>query len=478
MKSFFEKFKEYCIKDTTRMVLLVLILIALYVVVNLWTETRNFAQIDLTKDKLYTLTDQSKNIAKSVDKDMTFYVWGYDENSTIIDLLKQYNAQNEKIKYKLVTADDLDNKEKYNFEDNLPAVIGEAEDGRRSYISNADLYEYDDGFNMVDLTEQKLTNSLYDLANKEKTKVYFLEGKSNYTLSEGLYYLGYYLSNEYYEVDSINMVSDPTIPEDCDVLALIGLSTDLSETEATNICEYIEKGGDMIIAVEPDSTNTNREYPNFQKVLDEYAISLPNKRVHESANNVIAGFNDIVFQADIASNHEITRLLYNYDAMQYTSKPILIGAGIIEMNSEKMLEDNITSTPILMSSSEATAENFVTSETETTDSNFVLGTAIQKMVESGEESRAVIFSTAVSFSDNSIDSSGIPMFMYNGDIALNSFAFSASRGELYSIRKTSKYTYYDPTEQQDRIVKVIIYLVPATIIVIGGFVWIWRRRLK
>ena len=67
MKGFFGKIKDYCIKDTTRTILLVAILVALYIVLNLWMQTINLAQIDLTKDKLYTLTDQSKNIAKKID---------------------------------------------------------------------------------------------------------------------------------------------------------------------------------------------------------------------------------------------------------------------------------------------------------------------------------------------------------------------------------------------------------------------------
>jgi len=70
LKGFFGKIKDYCIKDTTRTILLVAILVALYIVLNLWMQTINLAQIDLTKDKLYTLTDQSKNIAKKIDKEM------------------------------------------------------------------------------------------------------------------------------------------------------------------------------------------------------------------------------------------------------------------------------------------------------------------------------------------------------------------------------------------------------------------------
>lgn len=481
MKGFFGKIKDYCIKDTTRTILLVAILVALYIVLNLWMQTINLAQIDLTKDKLYTLTDQSKNIAKTIDKEMTFYIWGYTEDSSVVDLLKQYNAENSKIGYKIVKVEDIENKEKYGFEDNYPSIIGEASDGRTSYINDSDLYSYDANYNVVDLTEQKLTNAINNLAATEKTKVYFLEGKTNYTTASGLYYLTYALGEEYYDVQSLNMISDPTIPEDCDVLALMGLTSDLTEQEANNICQYIEKGGDMIISLDVDYKNTERNYPNFQRVLDEYAVSMPNKVVQESSSNTVAGFENIVIQAEVASDHEITRLMYNYDTnmgSRYSVKPILVASGIIELDTEKMSGTNTTATPIMMTSNSAKVGDIATNAIEDNDgSYYVLGAAVQKMVESGDESRAVIFAATSSFSDNTIDGTN-PMFAYNSNVIMNSFAFSSNRGELYSIRKSSKYTQYTPTEKQEDVVKVIIYVVPAVIAVIGVCVWVRRRRLK
>ena len=481
MKGFFGKIKDYCIKDTTRTILLVAILVALYIVLNLWMQTINLAQIDLTKDKLYTLTDQSKNIAKKIDKEMTFYVWGYTEESSVIDLLKQYNAENSKITYKLVKTDDIENKEKYGFEDNYPAIIGEATDGRTSYINDSDLYSYDANYNVDDLTEQKLTNAINNLSITEKTKVYFLEGKTNYTVSKGLQYLSNYLQQEFYDIASIDMVSDPTIPEDCDVLALMGLTSDLTEQEANNICQYIEKGGDMIISLDIDYTNVERNYPNFQKVLDEYSVSMPNKVVQESSSNTVAGFENIVIQAEVAADHEITRLMYNYDTNMnsgYSVKPILVASGIIELDTEKMSGTNSTATPIMMSSNSAKVANIATKTIEDNDgSYYVLGAAVQKMVESGDESRAVVFAATTSFSDNSLN--GVdPMFAYNSNIIMNSFAFTSNRGELYSIRKSSKYTQYTPTEKQEEVVKVIIYAVPVVIAAIGVCVWVHRRKLK
>ena len=381
--------------------------------------------------------------------------------------------------YEIVSTDDVEKIKKYAFETDYPEILGEAEDGRMAYISSSDLYTYDSNFNIVDLTEQKITNAIVNLSSTKSTKVYFLEGKSSYTIENGLYCLNEYLSNEYYEVGTINIVADPKIPEDCDVLAIMGLDSDLTETEASSICKYIEDGGDLIITNDIDSLNTERNYPNFQKVLDEYDISMPNKLVHESSSNTIAGYSDIVIQANIASDHEITRLLYNYTTSQSGNvKPIFLASGIINLDLESMFADNITSSSIVTSSTNATLTNLATEETERNDGTpYVLGAAIQKTVESGEESRLVIFATTSSFSDDTIDSQ-TPMFYYNANIILNSFAFASNRGELYSIRKSSQYTTYEPTEQQDQLVRIIISAIPVAIAVLGICVWFNRRKLK
>lgn len=466
--------KDFFIKDTSKMILLIAIVVALYLVINLWVNTINLAQIDLTTNKLHTLTEQSKNIAKNINKKMTFYVWGYTDSSTVVDLLKQYHAQNENIDYKIVATDNMELISQYGFEDNYPALVGVDDTGRTSYISNYDLYTYDDNYNTIDLAEQKLTNAIVNLSIDKSTKVYFIEGRTAYTISSGIYYLNKYLSDEFYEVATLNIVSTPTIPDDCDILAIMGVQTDFTDTETQAICNYIEKGGDVIIANDIDYVNTNLSLPNFQKILDEYAVSMPNKLVMDgSEKNQVSGYN-LVYQSEVSANHEITKVLYNSRSVT----PILVAPGMIELDTEKMATNNIIATPILTTSTEAYVANLSGQKLEESNNGYyVTAAAIQKTVESGEESRAVIFSSISSFSDNSLDGT-YPIIAYNKDIILNSFAFSANQGELYSIRKTQADTPFVVTDEKDKIVKIVIYTIPISIAIIGVCVWISRRKLK
>ena len=244
------------------------------------------------------------------------------------------------------------------------------------------------------------------------------------------------------------------------------------------ICNFIEKGGDILITNDINIDNPEATYSNFQKILDEYYITLPNKELNEAENMRIVNYSDYAI-ANIASDHEITRSLFNSSRFPY-----LLISGIIDQDSEKMLTNNIKSTPLLISSADAVAIDLATKETEDNEGiPYVLGVALQKTVESGDESRAVILASTTSFSDASIDN-GITLLINSGsggansDIILNSFAYVANKGELYSIRKSSQFTTYTPTEKQDRLVRILIYSIPAVIIVLGMSVWLNRRKLK
>ena len=69
------------------------------------------------------------------------------------------------------------------------------------------------------------------------------------------------------------------------------------------------------------------------------------------------------------------------------------------------------------------------------------------------------------------------VYMYNNeDVVLNSVAHLVERDDTIVIRKTDEVQTYSVTEQEDVIIKTIIFLVPVIIIVIGIGVWIYRRR--
>ncbi|MBR3152889.1 MAG: GldG family protein [Clostridia bacterium] len=466
------KFKEYCLKDTSKTIFLIIIIVGLYLLLNWGIRKIDLAQIDFTKDKLYTLSDTSKNAVKDLGHETTVYVWGYNEDSSLVDLLKQYRYENKNIDYKVISKDnDPELVEQYYLEDNYSEIIVKS-DLKTKYVYEEELFTYDENYNSVDITEQKLTNAILDVNMEEKPVVYFLSGKSNYSTESGMYYLGDSLSKELYEVKSLNLVSTGAVPEDCNILTIPSLTTDLTETEANAIIDYINKGGNMFI-MKDIRISDFKEFPNFQKVLDVYGLSMPNKYVVETEAYTVAGAYGYI-QGLVARDNEITRLIYNANIA-----PLLYYPGIIETaDSSKLSELKVSINKLVYSSSKAFAIDVESKEQK--EGEFTMGLSAEKIVSDGVTSKIVVISSAVSFSDAKDASIGLnaPMFVLdsNYNLAMNSFAYLSSRGEMYSIRKSSSSTKYMPTEAQDRYVRIAITVIPVVIIGIGFIVWFNRRK--
>ena len=160
MKKFIEKIKKsWLIKRTTTIIFMV-VLVALFIALTLFVNNLNLDPIDFTKEKLYTLTDTSKEQVKTVNQDVNIYFVGYTDTDSIVDLAKQYHNANEKINVEVVDSNSRpDLVEKYGIESGSNGVI--VESGNKSKIlSSQDFYTYNTAtYEQIDITEEKLTNS-------------------------------------------------------------------------------------------------------------------------------------------------------------------------------------------------------------------------------------------------------------------------------------------------------------------------------
>lgn len=121
---------------------------------------------------------------------------------------------------------------------------------------------------------------------------------------------------------------------------------------------------------------------------------------------------------------------------------------------------------------------------------FVVGAELEKTItEANEETgESALTSTLIIYGENYFISDyrlrqddqypAIQISTYNKDLVLNSLAYLSDREEDITARKSTGTVTYTATEQQDTIVRIIIFAVPSVIIIIGLIVWQKRRRKK
>ena len=159
MKNIIETLKKKWLRDTTKTIILVLILFVVFIGINILIQKLDLIDIDVTKNNLYTISDSSINQIKNIEDDVKIYLIGFDENTSLGDLLKQYNRENGKISYEVIEKiqDRVDIKNKYGLADETQVIIVEAKNQNKIILVD-ELYTYDyTTYSEIDISEEKIT---------------------------------------------------------------------------------------------------------------------------------------------------------------------------------------------------------------------------------------------------------------------------------------------------------------------------------
>lgn len=482
MKRFIEIIKKKWLRDTTKTMLLITILLVALLGINAGVQKLDLQDIDITQNKLYTLSEESKKQITNIETAIKIYVIGFEEDTSLTDLIKQYQKQNETISYEIVPSVEqrTDLKSKYGItSEDTQVIILEAND-RNKIISIDELYTYDyTTYQQIDISEQKITNAIVSLTIENKPVIYFLTGHNEYGITTHMTYLQAYLQNEVNEVQTLDLLVKDGIPEDASLLVIGSPQKDFTDHEVELIMNYSNQGGKLLWM--DDIGDTNSVYPNVQKILDFYGVSIEqgiileqdsNKIVLQTPNFIIPNIAVTNATKDIATDGGI----------------MLINAGRLKFAEDEKLEElKVTSTPILTTSEKALFRTEL-SNSQTTkissdeEGTYTIAAKQTKQVGDDKESELYIIANNLFVTDYaiSVGSNQMPaIYFYNNkDYILNTISELTNREDTITIRKDTGLITYTATEKQDTIIRSIIFGMPAIIILIGIIVWQMRRRKK
>ena len=125
MKKIIEIIKKKWLRDTFLTILLIAIIFAVYFLINWGVEKLNVSDIDLTKNKIYSLSESSNTKLKDVDKEVTIQLINMSNYNYLIDFANKYTQINKNIKIERI--DDIttrpDIMSKYNIESSDNKII-------------------------------------------------------------------------------------------------------------------------------------------------------------------------------------------------------------------------------------------------------------------------------------------------------------------------------------------------------------------
>lgn len=255
---------------------LILIVFAAVIMGNLAVKElpSDLTQIDVTSQKLYSLTDTTKNVVKNLEQDITIYVINSEESAdTNVDTtLTRYKELSKHIHVEY--QDPLVNPNFYkNYADSVSTNSLIVESGSRAkvidyselYVTEFDYYTYSSTVTGYD-AEGQITSAIDYVTNEEIPVVYQIEGHGESALETTFAEV---IEKENVELSAINLLQYDAVPEDAACILLLAPTSDLSSDDADKIISYLENGGKAVISV----NLTESELPNFDRVLAAYGVT-------------------------------------------------------------------------------------------------------------------------------------------------------------------------------------------------------------
>jgi len=482
LKKIIDALKSKWLKDTGRTAILIAIVIVIFLGMNVLVQHLDISDIDLTPEKLYSLTDETKQKIAELPAEDKFeiYMFDYKDNDPVVQIAKEYARINENIKVEVLKVDDRpDLVSKYNVEKGYYTVI--LTSGDKYKIYNAYSFrsaDYTTG-QVSDLTEQRFTNGIIGISSIGKnTPVYVLTGHGEQTLTSDMIYLGNALELENYELKTLNILSEQKVPDDCNVLLIASPARDFTDFETTAIHTYINRGGNIVWLNDPLSME--KEAPNVKAILDVYGVTLRQDGLvleQEKSKMAMSSANCIfpTIESTAITNGIREILLLNTGKLEFVSDEELQNLGVMKTNLLTTSEKSFFRTN--MQNSE-----FTPSEDEKEEVNVVAASLERMNPYTGDISKLVIFANNAFASDRAVyaGNAAYPAVEIsdNKNLALNAIGYAAEVEDGLTIRKEIKTTYYTPTKLQDLIIRIIIFSLPVIVILLGILIWQLRRRKK
>lgn len=449
-----------------------LLVIAAVIIMNLIVgETPSqYTQIDVSEEKLYTISEETKEYLKNLDEEVTIYYIVQDdyEDVTVSKLLERYEDYSEYIKVEkkdpVVNPGFTSLYTDAQVSDNSVIVVSEE---RSKVVDYSIMYETEVDYTTYSTTttgfdgEGQITSAIEYVLTDNLPILYTLEGHGEAELPTNITSL---IEKENIEMKNLNLITEGKIPEDAAAFMICSPTSDLSIEETEIIIEYMENGGKTIIFTD----YIEEKLPNVQKILKNYGIKKMDGMIIEGNSQNYAYQTPYYLVPDVGET---------FDEGYYILMPAAQGIEILEER-----RDTITITPLLSTSSDSFSKTDVvnTDSFEKSDDDingpFEIGVYISEEVD--ENMTELIYFTSSSLLSESVDqmvSGGNSKLVIK---AISTLCKPEENESSISIPVKSLSMDYLTLTAFDASLWMIITigLIPLSCIAIGLFVWMRRRN--
>ena len=454
--------------------LVMVIVIALVVVLNLIVGKMNLS-VDLSSDKIYTLTEESKELIKGLSDDIILYYMCQSGNEVeqIEKVLNEYDSLSH------VTLEKKDPVVYPNFAKNYTdeeltgndVIVVNTKTKASRFVKQAEMITqgynstYTATSNTLDV-EGQITAAIWGVTSRESKKIYLTTGHGEVDLDSEFENM---LEKSNISTDALETKSADKIPEDSDALHLYGPMYDLTDEEYTLISSYMKNGGRVLLFLNAEA----EEQKNLNKLMTEYGIHRVNGYVVDTQQCYSPAYPTIL--QPTVKEHDITGDAT--DALVYQ-------ANVVGLTKEAAVRSTLTVDSLLETSVEAFSRTDMTaSSIERIESDiagpFSVGMAASETVSddsSEEKSAKLVVYGSYTMADKSFAST---TQFGNRSILLNTMNWLCdSKSKSFAIPARSLDMQQVSIEASDKIVwtSLLVVILPLAVLGIGFTIWFRRRK--
>jgi ABC-type uncharacterized transport system involved in gliding motility auxiliary subunit len=412
---------------------------------------RHHKRFDLTSEKLYSLSDQSKKILSSLQKDVKIIRFDKSDDQRLSDLMTEFKYAGSRVSFERV-----DPQQK-------PEIANQYKVQRmgETIVASGDRVE-----RPQNTEEQDLINAIMKVTRDRLKTMCFVEGHGEKDLTgsdaEGYGSMDKALKNENYETKTVNLVSSNQVPSECSVLIVAGPKKTLFPQEAAMIGKFLDEGGKAFLTIDPETD------PGLGDVLKAWNIVVGDNTVIDvSGVGRLFGTGPAVPLVATYGSHPITKDMARTATFYPLARSVKTGDSA---KGEMFFTEILKTSEASWAETDLKGNEAKFDEGKDTKGPISLGVAASKKI-GDKESRLVVIG------DSDFATNGYSRLAGNADLFLNAVNWLAQDEDLISIRpKSATNRSVTMTESQQRwLFWLTVLLMPLAVIGAGAYVW-WKRR--
>ena len=441
-------------------IILSLAVLAILAVLN-FLSFRHSKRFDLTTEKAFTLSDQTRKIVGGLQKDVNVVRFPDPRSQApdaqhFDDLMTEYKHLSPHFKFQEVNPQEKPEVAKEYGAQHFNDVIVRSGDQK---------VPIETGFG-GSVSEADVTNAILKVTRDTVKKVCFVTGHGEKSITDsavdGYAQMAENLKKETYATDSVNLVSGNGVPADCAVLVIAGPTKPFFPQELAIVQKYLDGGGKALIEVDPDTD------PKLDPIFQAWNIKVGNNVVIDvSGMGQLIGAGPAIPLVISYGDSPITKSLQR----QMTFFPLARTVSIADTS-----KTDPSSVELLKTSENSYTKPKLEQKVHydpKTDQMGPLSLGVAANRQKGDKNARLVVIGDSDFAENQV--LGGPGS--DGDLFLNTVNWLAQDENLISIRPKSETSRHITLtlSQSTALAWIARFFLPGLVIVFGIALW-WKRR--